>query len=108
DDAVAASLREGRTFPTAKRLQDRLPTYGAVAVIIVMLPLNGWLIFTAFKPEANWPRPLAFVYERVERFRVANGYGLFRVMTKDRRDIEIEGSTDGIDWLPYEFKWKSG
>jgi predicted DCC family thiol-disulfide oxidoreductase YuxK len=108
DDAVAASLREARTFRTAKRLQDRLPIYGAVAVIIVMLPLNGWLIFTAFKPEAKWPRPLAFVYERVEPFRIANGYGLFRVMTKDRREIEIEGSADGIDWLPYEFKWKPG
>jgi len=108
DDAVAASLREARTFRTATRLQDRLPIYGAVAVIIVMLPLDGWLIFTAFKPEARWPRPLAFVYERVEPFRIVNGYGLFRVMTKDRREIEIEGSADGIDWLPYEFKWKPG
>ena len=64
--------------------------------------------FTAFKPGAKWPRPLAFVYERVEPFRIANGYGLFRVMTKDRREIEIEGSADGIDWVPYEFKWKPG
>jgi len=29
-------------------------------------------------------------------------------MTKDRREIEIEGSADGIDWVPYEFKWKPG
>jgi len=86
----------------------RLAMLFPVAVIIVVLPLNGWLIFTAFKPEAKWPRPLAFVYERVEPFRIANGYGLFRVMTKDRREIEIEGSADGIDWLPYEFKWKPG
>jgi lipase maturation factor 1 len=108
DDTVVASVREARTFRTAKRLRDRLPIYGAVAVIIVMFPLNGWLIFTAFKPEAKWPRPLAFVYERVEPFRIANGYGLFRVMTKDRKEIVIEGSADGIDWLPYEFKWKPG
>src|SRR5207253_11057420 len=86
----------------------RLAMLFPVAVIIVMLPLNGWLIFTAFKPEAKWPRPLAFVYERVEPFRIANGYGLFRVMTKDRKEIVIEGSADGIDWLPYEFKWKPG
>jgi hypothetical protein len=37
-----------------------------------------------------------------------NGYGLFRVMTKDRCEIVLEGSSDGIDWLPYEFKWKPG
>src|SRR5207247_172843 len=39
---------------------------------------------------------------------IALGYGLVRVMTKDRREIESEGSADGIDWLPYEFKWKPG
>jgi hypothetical protein len=37
-----------------------------------------------------------------------NGYGLFRVMTKSRPEIVIEGSTDGNEWLPYEFKWKPG
>ena len=37
-----------------------------------------------------------------------NGYGLFRVMTKERPEIIIEGSDDGIEWKPYEFKWKPG
>src|SRR5438132_10347624 len=32
----------------------------------------------------------------------------FRVMTKDRREIVIEASADGLDWRPYEFKWKPG
>jgi hypothetical protein len=86
----------------------RLSTYLAIAVILLTLPINAWLIFTAFKPDAPWPRPLAFVYRNLEPFRIVNGYGLFRVMTKDRREIVIEGSTDGIDWLPYEFKWKPG
>jgi hypothetical protein len=86
----------------------RLSMYAAVIVIIMTLPLNAWLIFTTFKPEAKWPRSLAFFYEHIEPFRIANGYGLFRVMTKDRREIVIEGSADGIDWEPYEFKWKPG
>ena len=85
-----------------------LSTLSAVIVIIVTLPINVWLIFTAFKPDAEWPRPLAAVYERLEAFRIANGYGLFRVMTKDRLEIVVEGSADGMDWLPYEFKWKPG
>jgi hypothetical protein len=100
----------GRKYPTAvdRRYSNRLSMFGAIAVIIVTLPINAWLIFTALKPEAVWPRPLAAVYGRVEAFRVVNGYGLFRVMTKDRGEIVIEGSADGIDWLPYEFKWKPG
>jgi len=100
----------GRKYATVidRRCSYRLSTYGAIAVIGVTLPINAWLIFTAFKPDAPWPRPLAAVYGRVEAFRIVNGYGLFRVMTKDRAEIVIEGSADGIDWLPYEFKWKPG
>ena len=91
-----------------RRYSYRLSIYGAIAVIVLTIPVNAWLIFTAFKPDAPWPRPLAAVYGRVEAFRIVNGYGLFRVMTKDRGEIVIEGSADGIDWLPYEFKWKPG
>src|SRR5207248_2134748 len=32
----------------------------------------------------------------------------FRVMTKTRPEIIIEGSADGNEWLPYEFNWKPG
>jgi hypothetical protein len=94
--------------PSDRALPSRPLMYGAIIVIIVSLPINAWLIFTAFKPDAEWPRRLAFAYEHLEPFRIVNGYGLFRVMTKDRREIVIEGSADGIDWLPYEFKWKPG
>ena len=86
----------------------RLSMYGAIAAIVVMLPVDAWLIFNAFQPEAAWPRAIGFVYRRLEPFRIVNGYGLFRVMTKDRREIVIEGSSDGINWQPYEFKWKPG
>jgi predicted DCC family thiol-disulfide oxidoreductase YuxK len=87
---------------------SRFPTYLAVIVLVVTVPINVWLIFSAFKPMARPPRVLANVYERLETFRIVNGCGLFRVMTKDRCEIVLEGSTDGIDWLPYEFKWKPG
>ena len=100
----------GRKYATVRdrRHSDRLSIYAALAVIVITLPINGWLIFTAFKPDAQWPRPLAIIYARLEEFRITNGYGLFRVMTKDRREIVLEGSADGVDWRPYEFKWKPG
>jgi len=113
DDAVVATdrpvvLMEGIGPPGARALPDRVCTYAAVAVIVVTLPINGWLIFSAFKPQDRPPRALANVYECLEAFRIVNGYGLFRVMTKDRCEIVLEGSADGVDWLPYEFKWKPG
>nr|MDQ2867753.1 lipase maturation factor family protein [Verrucomicrobiota bacterium] len=78
------------------------------AVLVVTLPFNLWLNYSAIFPDAEWPRWLGSAYSRIEAFRIVNGYGLFRVMTKERPEIQIEGSADGIDWTPYEFKWKPG
>jgi predicted DCC family thiol-disulfide oxidoreductase YuxK len=87
---------------------DRLSIYAAVIVIVSTLPLNARLIYGAFKPEAEWSPLFGRMFGRAESFRIVNGYGLFRVMTKDRKEIVIEGSADGFDWKPYEFKWKPG
>ena len=111
--AVAVSLCRGvlvcRLGDTATerhgyKIADRLSVYAAAIVIVLTLPMNAWHIYSAFK---RYPEPPRFV-QRVEPFRIVNGYGLFREMTKDRKEIVIEGSADGIDWKPYEFKWKPG
>src|SRR5438034_3178464 len=108
--ATVIRLREATARQADRRdgYSDRLSTYVAVVVIVLTLPLNAQLIYSAFKPEAEWSRLLGSVYARAESFRIVNGYGLFRVMTIDRREIVIEGSADGIEWKPYEFKWKPG
>ena len=115
DDSVVAVWAAPRKL--VKKISALRPTgtwlrrssmFATVALLIITLPINAWLTFTAFKPDADWPRPIIAVYGRMEPFRIVNGYGLFRVMTKDRDEIVIEGSTDGFDWLPYEFKWKPG
>src|SRR6266478_5362391 len=112
DSAVQTNRRAVLTrmfgAPGGRALPDQLRSYAAIAVIVLTLPINAWLIFTAFNPDADWPRPLVAIYGRLQSLRMANGYGLFRVMTKDRDEIVIEGSANGIDWLPYEFKWKPG
>jgi len=112
DSMVGRDRRARRRFgygaPGARALPQQLCVYTGIIVTIVTLPINAWLIFSAFKPLSRPPRVLANVYERLEAFRIVNGYGLFRVMTKDRGEIILVGSADGIDWLPYEFKWKPG
>ena len=80
----------------------------AALALVVTLPLNACLVYSAFQPDARIPRPLAYLYARLEPFRIVNGYGLFRVMTKERAEIVIEGSDDKISWQPYEVRWKPG
>ncbi len=112
DDASWSKLlRRVPRDPLERDPRNRVsPPLRAVAalVCIMLLPGNAWLIYSAFKAEADPPKLLAALDGAVEPFRVANGYGLFRVMTKTRPEIQVEGSADGIVWLPYTFRWKPG
>ena len=53
--------------------------------------------------DASWTQSYT---EMVRPTRAFNSYGLFRVMTTTRPEITIEGSLDGKNWRPYQFKWK--
>ncbi|MDQ3622318.1 MAG: lipase maturation factor family protein, partial [Verrucomicrobiota bacterium] len=65
-------------------------------------------LVAARRARVAWPEPIAKLHSAVAPFRSCNGYGLFAVMTTSRPEIVIEGSDDGVTWLPYEFKWKPG
>jgi hypothetical protein len=55
-----------------------------------------------------WP-DTPFPYAPVaalQPFRIADRYGLFAVMTRGRYEIEFQGSNDGENWTPYQFRFK--
>ena len=54
----------------------------------------------------NIPRALALPLAALEPFRIANQYGLFAVMTRNRYEIEFQGSDDQVNWTPYQFRNK--
>jgi hypothetical protein len=53
----------------------------------------------------NVPLPIGAV-RALEPFRIANDFGLFAVMTRDRYEIEFQGSRDGHSWTAYPFRYK--
>lgn len=108
DDAFLSRLSKVGTARCTVRGPRSARELPAIVVLVVTLPINATLLFSAFRPNAEWPRPIAAIYGFFEPFRIVNGYGLFRVMTKARPEIIIEGSIDGTEWLPYEFHWKPG
>lgn len=105
DDAVwpARRLTNSRPLP-AGRWSEALPAL----VLVVTFPLDAILIAQSCAPSLTWPNSLGAIDRALEPFHVVNGYGLFRVMTKERPEIVIEGSDDGFNWKPYVFKWKAG
>lgn len=107
DDAVWP--RFGRKVHQLPELRGKAwPSWFLVPVVVVVLTFSGPLLWNAFFPEAEWPLILSVPYGYLERFRSLNGYGLFRVMTKTRPEIIVEGSQDGQVWQPYEFQYKAG
>jgi lipase maturation factor 1 len=105
DDTLWAKVGMARRAARGPRSARALP---AIALIIITLPVNAMFVFSALKPRRDWPRPIAALAGYIEPFHIVNGYGLFRVMTKSRPEIIVEGSADGSEWQPYEFQWKPG
>jgi predicted DCC family thiol-disulfide oxidoreductase YuxK len=78
----------------------------AAALAIVLLSLVP--LTAAFRRPMPLLGPLVMAYEAVAPFRTINGYGLFAVMTKERREILVQGSDDGVTWKAYAFRFKPG
>jgi predicted DCC family thiol-disulfide oxidoreductase YuxK len=92
----------------ASASRELRPSIAGIVVLVLTLPINAMFLYSAIKPASEWPRPIATLCGYIEPFRIVNGYGLFRVMTKSRPEIIVEGSADGSEWLAYELRWKPG
>lgn len=79
-----------------------------VPVLLCLLPLSVVPLTASFRNMPSFLAPLSQAYSKVAPFRSLNGYGLFAVMTKQRREIIVQGSNDGHDWQTYEFHYKPG
>lgn len=66
--------------------------------------LGGVIITLSTLLRLPAPAPLT----AIEPLHLVNPYGLFAVMTTERRELVIEGSLDGTDWRPYRFPFKPG
>ena len=111
DDAAVAGI-------VPQRLRGRLPlpqaapqprttvriAAGAVAVLLVLCSL----IEMDLRFGGNPPAALRSADALIEPLHLTSPYGLFAVMTTQRNEIVIEGSSDGVEWREYEFRYKPG
>jgi hypothetical protein len=70
--------------------------------------LTALLLLDLLRVRLPGSDPVRRAARTLSPFVMANRYGLFAVMTTSRPEIIMEGSTDGIAWLPYQFKYKAG
>lgn len=93
--------------PAEGRLKPRgIP--GLQSAFVVFVLAVGASQLAAMLLKLPPPRPVLAVMQAVSPFHLVNRYGLFAVMTKNRPEIRVEGSADGVEWREYAFKWKPG
>ena len=90
------------------RDSDRWPRWILIPAAVILLAASAAPFLATLGARSGIPGPLLAAYRAIAPLRSANGYGLFAVMTTSRPEILVEGSTDGADWRPYEFRWKPG
>ncbi len=85
----------------------------AIATVPVLLAATVYLVQSALLLTATGnplllPAAARQLLTLTTPFHIANNYGLFAQISRQRREIIIEGSRDGHIWLPYELPYKPG
>src|SRR4029077_546369 len=101
--AVSSSAAQVTTLAEAQGWRSNLRLWvQAIFLTWIFYATLALLIFMVF-PTAPLP---AGPIHALEPFRIANEFGLFAVMTRERYEIEFQGSHDGETWTPYSFRNK--
>jgi len=122
EDRPLSILAAGDVAPTAKETElreisdlrrgwrDWFRFYWWVVGIVLSALMLTWIFYDTTAemiglPLGQIPLPVKPIVA-LEPFRIANRYGLFAVMTRDRYEIEFQGSDDGQNWMAYQFRNK--
>jgi Lipase maturation factor len=77
--------------------------FDGIQYVILLLALR-----LSYEPLKNLFSPNQYMNYCWNRWHLVGAYGAFGSVTKERYEIVIEGSSDGIEWKEYEFKGKPG
>lgn len=117
DDRALATMRIGRATAPFEPLRRRSWAKRVFLPVIAVVPIAVGTRHLA-DVDPNAPATPLPIVDRLESavgpFLAVNPYGLFRVMTKTRPEIRVQGLPVGADpgddgaWREYVFRWKPG
>ncbi len=121
DQSLPQRLRKRLLEGTQNLKSPSVPRYAKLVFLclftLILIPAGTYQLIQSLednrKPSFSrkWLKEspsLETVYNGIQPFRFVNSYGLFRVMTTTRPEIQIEGSEDGREWKAYNFRYKPG
>lgn len=75
----------------------------ASVVLVILVAVTGLNLAGRLWPALPTPQRISFA---LQPFRIADPFGLFAVMTRNRYEIEFQGTRDGRTWTAYPFRYK--
>jgi len=110
DDGVLARWKlSGRLLagpaPTLRHPRARTSAFVGFAAVYAVLALSSDVERLARVPVLA---PVRWALGQLAGLRSINTYGLFAIMTTERREILLEGSADGQTWREYLLRWRPG
>jgi hypothetical protein len=102
DDRALAKV--GFPLPQTTVPPPAVPRWRIVGAAVALLWVF-WATVTVFLPSSR-DSILGTPARALSPFRIANAYGLFAVMTRERYEIEFQGTSDGRTWIAYPFRYK--
>jgi len=116
DDLSLNTVAAHRLGKWLKFRASRLPNqrallfrrFSTIPLAVIVISITSLQLLAMFGVRSALFSPAVVVHQWLSSCRSFNSYGLFAVMTTTRPEIIIEGSRDGINWVPYEFKYKPG
>ena len=100
---LVSFLERGAAKPEGPALAARFRRGVHVTLAIALLVASAIVALQRLLPL---PALVHALVAPLAPLRSVNSYGLFAVMTTERREIAVEGSADGVTWLRYAFRWK--
>jgi hypothetical protein len=110
DDGVLARWKLSRRLsvvpaPTVRPSRARTAAFVGFAAVYAVLALSSDVERLVRVPVLS---PVRWALGQLAGLRSINTYGLFAIMTTERRGILLEGSADGQTWREYLLRWRPG
>lgn len=112
-------------FPPVAFINNSTGNYGIYSISITLVVMHIIYIGLLFSPRLHnpqnhlnyfcyfentrnvngWKQVFWAPFRLISNLRLVNPYGVFKDISRFRVELRFEGSTDGITWQPYEFKY---
>ncbi len=90
------------------KVLEKLIAYPAMTIIVFASSVSLVLTMSGREIFYMLPAPARLAYSFCQSWGISSGYGLFASMTRERPELIIEGSSDGMNYNAYEFYYKIG